>query len=234
VFDLGDNCGDEGQTGHCEWLPWGGCPLEMRTVCGCDGSTYSSPCFAALMGVAVRKEGRCSSSGGSGLPCGGLQLCPQGEYCRFGRDSGPCGSSGTPGVCTSAPRSCSGEERPVCACDGKTYKNACVAAMKGFSSWRDGPCPRPPPTGTGGSGSEPMSGRPCRGNDDMPCPEGEYCDLAEGDGCDAADPTGLCRPLASSCSMVFEPVCSCGHETYPNACFAARSGVSIDHEGECQ
>ena len=237
VFDLDDDCGDGGKTGHCEWLPFGGCPLEDNTVCGCDGLTYSSPCFAALMGVSVRRTGRCSS-GGSGKPCFGLQICPDGEFCRFGRDSGPCGSSGTPGVCTRAPSSCSGEERPVCACDGVTYKNECVAAMSGFSAWRAGPCPRPPSGGGGGSGSEAgdggMSGRPCGGEQDVPCPNGEYCDLAKGDGCDVENARGQCRPLAGNCSQVFEPVCSCGQETYPNACYAARVGVSIDHDGECQ
>lgn len=230
-FDSGDHCGDDGETGHCEWLPFNGCPAEANPVCGCDGTTYGSPCLAALMGVSVRNGGRCSNSGSSGAPCGGPFPCPPGEFCRFSRDSGPCGSASAPGVCMDAPSSCSREERPVCGCDGVTYKNECFAAMEGgVAAWRGGECP----TGSGGEPDGGMSWRTCGGEQGTPCTNGEYCDLAAGDGCDVENARGECRPLPTRCTNVFEPVCSCDHENYPNACFAAARGVSVDHEGECQ
>jgi len=48
-------CGD---LGGCRRLP-DGCSGELQPVCGCDGTSYSSACWAADAGVSVASEGEC-------------------------------------------------------------------------------------------------------------------------------------------------------------------------------
>jgi hypothetical protein len=56
-----------------------------------------------------------------------------------------------------------------------------------------------------------------------------YCKFLEG----ACEGRGTCEPRAGICPQIFRPVCGCDRRTYPNACVAARAGVSILHQGEC-
>ena len=224
VYDEADECGDGDQTGHCEWFQFD-CTTEVDPVCGCDGTSYDNDCIAAALGVSVRHGGRCNNSSSSGMACGGPLRCPQGEYCRFGRES-LCG--GMPGVCTRIPGNCSREARPVCGCNGMSYQNDCFAAKNGVSVRYGGGCD------DGGSGSTPP--RVCGGEQGTTCRNGEYCDLAAGDGCDGGSkPRGECRPLPTSCTLEWDPVCGCNGDTYPNACWAAAgAGESVDYDGECQ
>lgn len=44
--------------GRCEPRPQA-CTFIFQPVCGCDGTTYSNACFAAMAGVSVRSPGEC-------------------------------------------------------------------------------------------------------------------------------------------------------------------------------
>ncbi len=67
----------------------------------------------------------------------------------------------------------------------------------------------------------------CRSNDG--CPRTEFCEV---DNC--TDEWGFCQLRPEFCPDVWDPVCGCDGRTYSNACYAARSGVSVDYEGECE
>jgi hypothetical protein len=58
---LTDNCGGIDRNGICRPRPIQ-CKAESKPVCGCDGSTYSSPCFAAAKGVSVKADRQCAQS----------------------------------------------------------------------------------------------------------------------------------------------------------------------------
>jgi hypothetical protein len=73
----------------------------------------------------------------------------------------------------------------------------------------------------------------CGGLQGLQCPEGAYCNYAPEAQCGAADQTGTCEPRPEFCTEQYEPVCGCDGETYPNACYAAREGVSVVSAGEC-
>jgi len=81
---------------------------------------------------------------------------------------------------------------------------------------------------------EPVA-RACGGMnpDQAPCAEGEFCDFPVEAMCGAADAPGVCRARAEMCTREFMPVCGCDDNTYPNACTAAASGVSVGALGEC-
>ena len=54
-------CGAADQTGTCEPKPEV-CVEQYEPVCGCDGQTYSSVCYAAMAGVSVARTGECGAS----------------------------------------------------------------------------------------------------------------------------------------------------------------------------
>lgn len=53
-------CGGADEQGVCRPRPTD-CPPEIRTVCGCDGNTYASPCDATTSGTDVAREGACEA-----------------------------------------------------------------------------------------------------------------------------------------------------------------------------
>jgi len=62
--------------------------------------------------------------------CRGNSACEDGWYCSF---EWGCGRA-IPGICKKRPSSCiASVNAPVCACNATTYKNACAAAVAGWS-----------------------------------------------------------------------------------------------------
>jgi hypothetical protein len=136
--------------------------------------------------------------------CWSNQDCPIEQYCYFEE----CAAE--TGVCVDRPDVCPDVWDPVCGCDGVTYSNACYAAMAGESVDYPGPCVGPP----------------CWSNDD--CPPDQYCEFEP-----CAIETGFCALRPEACPDIWDPVCGCDALTYPSACDAALSGMSVDYPGEC-
>lgn len=84
--------------------------------------------------------------------CGGFigATCTRDEYCDY-PDGAFCGAADGSGVCRPTPSDCTGEpDAAVCACDGTTYDNACLAYMAGYDVSSSGPCSPPPEDCPGG------------------------------------------------------------------------------------
>jgi hypothetical protein len=131
--------------------------------------------------------------------------CANDQYCFFEE----CAAE--TGVCQPRPEVCPDIWDPVCGCDGVTYANACEAARAGMSVDHPGAC----------------EGTYCWSNAD--CANGQYCFFHV-----CAVETGVCQPIPQDCPDVWDPVCGCDGVTYPNACEAARAGMSVDYPGECE
>jgi hypothetical protein len=74
--------------------------------------------------------------------CAADGQCGADEFCS--RLYGECGK---PGKCETRPKECVEHGHPIvkpmCGCDGKTYDNACLAAVAGVSVDHEGPCATP-------------------------------------------------------------------------------------------
>ncbi|GAB4282800.1 MAG: hypothetical protein Kow0092_37780 [Deferrisomatales bacterium] len=137
--------------------------------------------------------------------CSSNAECAADAYCR--KRPGDCRGLG---LCADRPDACPRIWDPVCGCDGETYPNACDAAAAGVNVLHEGACRRA-----------------CRGNAD--CPADDYCAKEPGD----CRGVGECADRPRVCPDLWDPVCGCDGETYPNACEAAAAGASVAHEGEC-
>jgi len=215
------HCGAGDMTGTCKPIPEA-CTKIYAPVCGCDDKTYSSACVAASNGVSVASRGECVSP--PGKLCGGIAGigCDKGQYCNY-PISARCGAGDMSGTCQATPELCTTIYDPVCGCDGKTYSSACVAARNGVSVAKEGACettaiPEGEACGTRGTPGQ--------------CADGLYCQYQKL--CGADDSGGTCTKKPQICPDIFQEVCGCDGNNYPNTCYAARAGVSTAHTGACR
>ncbi|HVT16781.1 MAG TPA: hypothetical protein VHQ90_11475 [Thermoanaerobaculia bacterium] len=74
------------------------------------------------------------------------------------------------------------------------------------------------------------AGKACKTNRECALPK-EYCAKKTGD----CKGEGRCTVKPKLCSEQGAPaVCGCNKKTYPGACYAAKNGVNVEHEGACQ
>jgi hypothetical protein len=97
-------------------------------VCGCDGQTYQSACFAQSAGVNL-------ASTPGGCVCADNSECVAGQYCALDN------SCTNRGGCVPAPETCDpADTQQVCGCDKVSYANACEAAQAGVRVSALGDC----------------------------------------------------------------------------------------------
>lgn len=146
-----------------------------------------------------------------GRTCGRNESCGDGAvFCRL--PPGRCDDPNVEGDCTPRPRACPGALEPVCACDGSTYRNECLASQAGLSIRHEGACP-----------DDPLL---CGANEE--CPEDEFCDCGD----DSCGPS-QCRARPDGCDDDVAPVCGCDGVTYSNDCERQSAGTCLASEGEC-
>lgn len=179
------------------------CPDSGNPICGCDGVTYESACFAALAGESVDHDGACPP-----VTCLSIADCDGGDFCE--KADGDCDGFGT---CQPLPFPCMPSGVPVCSCDGVTYSNRCIANLNGKSVDYEGEC-------------EPPS---CQTNAE--CDSADYCAKADGD-CDGMGLCEQ-RPAGCIPGSGDNRVCGCDEVTYEDSCFAHFAGVNIADTGPC-
>lgn len=115
---IGDQVYAHGQTWTCE----DGC-----NYCACDDGLELTTAMACLSEV-----------------CGGITGlgCDDGYYCRY-PESASCGAGDATGECAPVPDVCITIDDPVCGCDGRSYSNACEAALAQVSVQHAGACGEP-------------------------------------------------------------------------------------------
>src|SRR5262249_44969316 len=133
-FLISNSCGAAGLPGFCLPRPDpASCGASSGTVCGCDGKNYGSICLARASGTGWDYMTPCK-------PChSDDNQCAPDQFCAFPQQD-ICGTAGTEGRCTQRSFDCGAATRPVCGCDGKTYRNACAAHEVGVVVKSDGPC----------------------------------------------------------------------------------------------
>jgi hypothetical protein len=80
---------------------------------------------------------------------------------------------------------------------------------------------------------EALRARHCDGPLRLSCQDGQYCNAIRAGQCPGPRRFGVCSDQPQICPDIFQPVCGCDGQTYPNSCNAAAAGVAVVHTGAC-
>ena len=100
------------------------CSTNFDPVCACNEVTYMNACIAEAKGVTTYTEGPCNPNSNCYDPV--LVLTSAGTVLNY-----PVGTINL---------TCDTNVDPVCACDGNTYLNPCVAEASGITYYTYGTC----------------------------------------------------------------------------------------------
>ena len=223
------------------------CLHEDDPVCGCDNKTYQNACEAGRAGVSINYSGACKqcifdTDCNDGNPCT-RDYCYQSK-CEYGCQTGEvCLIPGLPGagMCVLDASGCRCEVTPECITNldcndsNQCTTDLCIDGKCQYKCNVGSKCSIELPIPVEGTCQEQLgscvcspSAKPCNSN--LDCSTSEYCQFQAG----TCAPPGTCVQRPLMCPDVFDPVCGCDGITYNNACEAARAGVSIKHQGECE
>jgi hypothetical protein len=107
------------------------CRQQGPAVCRATSTTVTTTTTTTTTST-VCVQGSCLQ------PCSPDAPCPEGTSCIF--PPGDCGLGASSGECVPTSAYCVAIFDPVCGCDGRTYGNACEAAIRGTSVRHDGTC----------------------------------------------------------------------------------------------
>ncbi|HIN85703.1 MAG TPA: hypothetical protein EYN06_04410 [Myxococcales bacterium] len=218
-------------TGQCSLLPTK-CSETVAWVCGCDGSSYTNSCIAAIAGINVAAVGACNcpainctsatapvDTTGDGCPdscsssgCKSNLECGVGKFCYFS----PSLCSG-PGICIATDDDLCLKSGPfeICGCDGKTYDDYCAASAVGVNIQAKGPCELECKIATVKSD----------------CGIETFCELPIGV---CSGEQGACVLDADLCVEGDNPVCGCDMKSYANDCERQKNKVQKLKDGKCE
>ena len=230
------DCGSQSQFGTCFPIPKQ-CTQDYNPVCGCNGQNYLNTCIAHSYGISPRAAGTCLGDAATQTPTTGPTsvctsnqpgthgACSYGMFCRF-TEAQACGRIHTSagGQCVSPPTTCTKTWNPVCGCDGRNYRNDCIAHSHSVSVRHRGLCE---------NANSNRVDSPCGDSDPKPeCASGLFCDYTAEAQC-GASAQGHCKERPQVCAQDYQPVCGCDSKTYPNVCSANATGVAVKSYGIC-
>jgi hypothetical protein len=174
------------------WLAVG---LLLIALCGCRSNRESSQLVVSSSAVAAQSAPPVESPRRCGE--GTSERCLAAEYCDD--PHGLCGRRAQlSGVCRPRPTDCEKHEDPVCACDGRIYRNPCQAHAAGTDESLNGGCEQQLP------GKIACGPRYCEA-------QTSYCEIVLSDVAELPSDF-TCKALPPACRAAFgagKPSCSC-------------------------